>query len=63
MSLSQLQQISDIPFQVDSPANAANGAGAIYIPDIEVNRNYIGTLDFYIYDLNADTDPILVNYI
>ena len=57
MSLSQLQQISDIPFQVDSPANAANGAGAIYIPDIEVNRNYIGTLDFYIYDLNADTDP------
>jgi len=55
-SLSQLQQISDITFQVDSPANAANGAGAIYIPDIEVNRDYIGTLDFYIYDLNADTD-------
>jgi len=57
MSLSQLQQISDLPFQVDSPANAANGAGVIYIPDIEVNRDYIGTLDFYIYDLNADTDP------
>ena len=64
MSLSQLQQISDIAIQVDSPANAANGAGVIYVRDIEVNANYIGTLDFYIYDLNADTgytgEPFLV---
>ena len=65
MSLSQLQQIGDIPFQIDSPVNAADGTGSIYVRDVEVNKDYIGTLDFYIYDLNGPTDstgePFLVN--